>query len=246
MPQVWREPTLLPCNQCGEIFKPSASQRRLAAGHNPIYCSVACADAYVLEANFAAKCRHCQRQFVVRWADGFYDYIWDAEKNNFCSLDCLYAHLINHQQISLPPVPAARVRSLALLTASDEISDRAVGTTPQLNLFNRVAEVFAGRWELEYSVATGLYQRDKRKLYRIDIAHPQLKIAIECDGLSHRRRAAQVSDAVRDMALAQHGWVTLRFPYYRIKHDMSGCLEAVAEAIAHQERKKQEEGKQKL
>lgn len=46
--------------------------------------------------------------------------------------------------------------------------------------------------------------------YKIDLAHPGAKIAIEIDGSSHKGRAA--SDARKDSVLVSKGWRVLRFP----------------------------------
>lgn len=47
--------------------------------------------------------------------------------------------------------------------------------------------------------------------YRIDLAHPHHKVAVECDGRSHRRPSMIGMDQTRDDWLASVGWSVLRF-----------------------------------
>jgi hypothetical protein len=58
----------------------------------------------------------------------------------------------------------------------------------------------------------------------LDAALPELKIAVEMDGMAfHDSPDARERDRRRDVALATLGWVVLRFSYRRLTSDPDGC-----------------------
>ncbi len=67
--------------------------------------------------------------------------------------------------------------------------------------------------------------------YRIDIAFPNVKMAIECDGRAYHSTPGQIAhDQRRDQYMAGLGWTVLRFTGSRIHRDLSGCLDDVTKA----------------
>lgn len=72
-----------------------------------------------------------------------------------------------------------------------------------------------------YSVTTQV----KVGRYRIDIAIPSHKIAIECDGkASHTAPSDKARDRRKDAFLRRNGWRVLRFSGRRIYRDLRGIL----------------------
>jgi very-short-patch-repair endonuclease len=65
--------------------------------------------------------------------------------------------------------------------------------------------------------------------FRVDIALPALRIAIECDGWTHHGtyRQAHRADRERQNLLVLHGWRVLRFTTSQIQHDEVGILESI-------------------
>lgn len=65
--------------------------------------------------------------------------------------------------------------------------------------------------------------------FRVDIALPALRIAIECDGWTHhgKHRQAHRTDRERQNLLVLHGWRVLRFTTSQIQHDEVGILESI-------------------
>lgn len=222
------------CCRCGMSFPPSAGQLRLIRHKQPVYCSAQCGDLGVLESAQKVVCLNCSKHFAIHWGRGFDDYLWDSEKNNFCSLSCLYDYLMRNKQVSFPPLGANHLIPLALMAGMDETGSRGAGTRPQQLLFSRLSEAIPGSWMLEYSISTGLLQPGKPKYYRIDIANPDLLLAIECDGPSHETRKSQISDRVRDLVLSECGWKTLRFTYSQIESNIEKCIDEIAKAILWQ------------
>ncbi|MHB8916073.1 MAG: endonuclease domain-containing protein [Thiobacillus sp.] len=64
-------------------------------------------------------------------------------------------------------------------------------------------------WTAEYALSLGKRQAGYPTCYKLDLACPQLKIAIEVDGASHHSRKEQ--DKKKDAKLASLGWTVLRF-----------------------------------
>jgi len=69
--------------------------------------------------------------------------------------------------------------------------------------------------------------------YKIDIAFPVAKLAIECDGAEyHRSNIQQLErDQKRDIYLARKGWRTMRFAGIEIRRDIKFCIKKIKEAI---------------
>ena len=70
----------------------------------------------------------------------------------------------------------------------------------------RVALVLAGLPpEVQYPVVAG------GRRYRLDLAYPEHRIAVEYDGAEHRGQRRARLDLVREAALTAAGWRILRF-----------------------------------
>lgn len=63
-------------------------------------------------------------------------------------------------------------------------------------------------WPMEYPIPTG---NRSWPAAVVDLANPELRIAIECDGASHRTRKQKNRDARKQTMLAALGWTLLRF-----------------------------------
>jgi len=64
--------------------------------------------------------------------------------------------------------------------------------------------------------------------YRADFAFPSQRLVVEADGRDWHDPAR---DAVRDKALRALGWVTLRFPGWRIHHELDVVLDEIEAAL---------------
>lgn len=64
-------------------------------------------------------------------------------------------------------------------------------------------------WRAEYALSLGPRKAGYPTHYKLDLANPALRIAIEVDGLSHHSR--RHLDAKKDTKLASLGWIVLRF-----------------------------------
>ena len=71
--------------------------------------------------------------------------------------------------------------------------------------------------------------RTKGKTYKLDLAYPAVKLAIEYDGYDvHTMRTVFESDPVRDMDLEDEDWRVLHFTRSSSRHDV---VERVANAL---------------
>jgi hypothetical protein len=84
------------------------------------------------------------------------------------------------------------------------------------------------QWPVEFVVKTGATKGDGRPFhYKLDIAHPLLKVAVEVDGRSHRSMTVRQSDARKDLFLKSSGWTVLRFSNQQVMDDLAGCVQMV-------------------
>lgn len=63
--------------------------------------------------------------------------------------------------------------------------------------------------------------------YKIDVAHPRLKVAVEIDGSSHTSRKVQRSDARKGAFLASNGWEVVRVTNADVSDRLSDCLRQI-------------------
>jgi hypothetical protein len=71
------------------------------------------------------------------------------------------------------------------------------------------------------------------RCYRIDLAYPELKIAIELDGrATHLVEDAFEADRVRQNRLELAGWLVLRYTWQRFLEDPAAIVDEVRRAIA--------------
>lgn len=83
-------------------------------------------------------------------------------------------------------------------------------------------------WETEHIVRTGRPRRPGLPThYKIDIANPVRRIAVEVDGMSHRAVSRQEQDTKKDRFLAGNGWTVLRFSNQQVMDDLEACVRTV-------------------
>jgi very-short-patch-repair endonuclease len=73
--------------------------------------------------------------------------------------------------------------------------------------------------------------RIQGRRYRIDLAYPDKKVAIELDGQVHREREVWESDHVRQNALVNAGWRVLRFTWKQYRESPGSIFREVSHAL---------------
>jgi hypothetical protein len=72
--------------------------------------------------------------------------------------------------------------------------------------------------------------------YRVDLAYPDAKLAVELDGRAYHASSAQwARDIARDLELAKLGWQTIRLSHRRLTTDVEGCRRDVLAVLAHRQ-----------
>jgi hypothetical protein len=85
-------------------------------------------------------------------------------------------------------------------------------------------------WVAEYVVPTGVPRRNEQHLpthYKVDVAYPERRWAIEVDGSSHSALAAQARDQKKDRFLVGCGWRVLRVSNQRIVQELVSVLKEI-------------------
>ena len=92
-------------------------------------------------------------------------------------------------------------------------------TPPQLALSEALG------WPMEVVVATKVPRGQGYPTnYKLDLAHPSLKVAIEVDGNSHHSR--REIDRKKDDFLRGRGWIVLRFTNREVTERLADCVRA--------------------
>ena len=70
------------------------------------------------------------------------------------------------------------------------------------------------------------------QLYRIDVAWPNIKLAVESDGGYHKKLEQQQNDRKKDAFLRDHGWTVLRFWNKEVILDTTRIREVIESTIS--------------
>jgi hypothetical protein len=86
-----------------------------------------------------------------------------------------------------------------------------------------------GPWVLNHIVPNGQGSRARGlpSHYKIDIASPPKKLAIEVDGFSHSSMERREQDARKTSTLIGYGWTVLRFTNKQVKTELQSALDTV-------------------
>src|SRR6056297_3449956 len=101
-------------------------------------------------------------------------------------------------------------------------------TIPQLSLYNELIKK-DDSFQMEYIEKTGKLRKIYKAPYhyKIDIASPIHKIAIEVDGLSHLALKTKECDERKTKLLNSKGWKVLRLSNKQIQEDLTSCVRMV-------------------
>lgn len=186
-----------------------------------------------------SKGRFCDRTCSARWRMSRPEYVakLNTPKRRAASRAGMVklrqrpdvqAKLTAHLQGDTNPFRDPAVQAKARLAAREAGYPGLTGgngtglTVPQALLCARLG------WPAEIVIRTGR-GRPYPTSYKVDIGSPELRIAVEVDGQSHRNPGARARDAKKDALLTELGWTVLRFPNARIVKDLDAV---VAEVLA--------------
>src|SRR6266536_3164903 len=158
-----------------------------------------------------------------------------TEKQRQASLENLEATrqspaMLEYLHSDRNPIKDPVVRAKAHLTLAQQGYKHLTGgngslSVPQLLLYTQLQLLTKLTWSLEIPAKT------IGKHYVIDIAHVDLKIAIEVDGNSHLTKERQRIDQEKDKFLTSTGWTIFRFTNSEVLKDSTLCVKKVHECI---------------
>ena len=97
-------------------------------------------------------------------------------------------------------------------------------TEPQQRLLGALPE----GWVAEHVCPTGARIKGGPPThYKIDVAQPEVKIAVEIDGFSHTTHSRKAADRRKDRWLSDHGWLVFRFSNQEVLSLTSSVIERI-------------------
>lgn len=177
------------------------------------------------------KCGFCGKVF---------DLSWPSAPHRFCSRSCASRWKHTQQSFRERFYTAARAKNISIaltgrtlsLKTRKAISERLkhAGCKPRIHGGNGTGPTKSERILLNalpntiynYVVKTG-----SRRRYLIDVALPNLKIAVEVDGPSHRALSVKKRDHEKEAFLKAHGWTVFRFTNEQVLQNLAECLKAI-------------------
>lgn len=226
------EQRVIPCTQCGETVTASGHQLANWKKSGRIYCGPECVRAMKQAAGAKRRgrrpeppCTVCGSTVKLSEQSKSRLDMWTSAGRAYCSDTCRDAWV--QQDVSERMARTNRTHASDRMRRdnpmhSAEVRERMSGTLKRIGHRppqrggngsgltepqRRLAE-FLG-WETE----TVIVPRDGEMPwhYRVDIAHPTMKVAVEVDGGSHFSLERQASDRRKDERLSALGWLVLRF-----------------------------------
>lgn len=132
--------------------------------------------------------------------------------------------LVTTERVAAAIVPGTRRRPelLELLTICDGSQSEA-----EIAMLLLIRAALLPEPIRQYAVAAG------GRRYRLDIAYPEVRLAIEVDGKAwHFTAERRTADIARDARLAADGWLTLRFTYEQLTTDADWVVRCISAALA--------------
>jgi very-short-patch-repair endonuclease len=139
----------------------------------------------------------------------------------------LRAALVTKEELAAELLSHARLRGVRQAAGILEIANARAESPPESRV--RYVLLEAG---MVCAVQHDVHAEDGRWIARVDLAIPELKIAIEYDGREvHERQDVFVRDRRRQNALVEAGWVVLRFTAADMRDHGAGVVSVVAAAV---------------
>lgn len=146
----------------------------------------------------------------------------DARRRGLIDWDGLLAVLVAHARRGRGGVAALRAildEHFGEVAVTDSGFERMVVAL--------LCEAGLPRPVIQHEVAIGA------RTYRLDLAYPEAKVAVELDGSHHLRRDVWESDRIRQNALVLAGWCVLRFTWRDYLEHQGRLVAEVRSALRH-------------
>lgn len=196
----------LECKVCGkEVVGLSLSKAREAHRENYVYCSPV-----------------CKKQFTSKL------FSKTMRATNLKRRHLLSARMKQKNPTKMPGVLERISTSMRGRTFLSRGGNGQL-TVPQMKL----AELTG--LPTEFAVITGEARNHFKSVphcYKVDLACPEVKLAIEVDGNTHKTKRWKFLDARKTEILNSIGWTVLRFWNKEVMEDGTACAEKVASTIS--------------
>ena len=232
-------PRILPCSRCLEPVT------KTVTGANPAVFCDACRAARREERRkrVATTCSTCGVVFTL---DGRQGLERARQPRTYCSAECRHAAMSTaasrYAKIRAPEssirmrernpmhTPGVKERVAASRRATGDWAPSVRGgngrgpTEPQKKLLDALG---AG-WGVELAIPTSLPRGSGYPTaYKVDLALPSAKMAVEVDGHTHNSPRQRALDRKKDECLRGLGWRVWRFSNRAAMDDTEGCVRTV-------------------
>lgn len=216
------------CTYCKNIYSLPFSSAKTSK-----FCSKICKDAKARENGEDRNCLHCGKLFHASPNR--------LKRGKFCSVQCDSDYARAQPEYQIP----RRVRWRNCPTTclhcgktyfvynyelkTTKYCSRECLNRSTLNFVSSIEKTMKAKLEEK-----GYYPIDQYKLgkYTIDLAFPDQKLAVECDGdYWHNLPAAKEKDARKDKFLNEKGWQVLRLKEHEINGDVESCAIKVCKVL---------------
>jgi hypothetical protein len=206
----------LKCEWCGTSFRRQKRQR---------FCGPSCSAKWRMSRpDFVASLHTPKRAEACRQ-------VMQRLRRNPQAMENLRRYLLSGRNPFRDPVKRAEAQRKAhsrLAASGYRTLNGGNGrgpTRPQLMLATLLG------WPTEYVVPTkGLPGYPSH--YKLDIANPKRRIAIEVDGQSHSSKAVRAKDIKKTRFLEERGWTVLRFRNAEVLRNLSAVLWVIQQALS--------------
>lgn len=206
----------LKCEWCGTSFRRERRQR---------FCGPSCSAKWRMSRpDFVASLHTPQRAEACRQA-------MQRLRRNPKAMEKLRRYLPSDRNPFRNPVKRAEAQNKAhrkLMASGYRMLNGGNGkgpTRPQLMLVSLLG------WPTKYVVPTkGLPGYPSH--YKLDIANPERRVAIEVDGQSHSSKAVRAKDIKKTRFLEERGWTVLRFRNAEVLKDLPAVLQVIRQTLS--------------
>lgn len=191
------------CTWCGkEIAFPSKAQKDGFMRRGRIYCSKACGDSF--------------RRLI------------SSQTMRETNLRLASDRMKSRNPMSNPSSREKMKKSLSGRTPTSRMGNGMGLTKPQAILLSKLSKY---RPAAEYPVSTNGIE-GLPTCYKVDIAIPEIKLAIEVDGRSHRAIQRKIEDKKKDDFLCSIGWMVERIKNEEILNCADAFVSRLEDEIA--------------
>lgn len=238
---------LLRCIQCQQDFAPTNAQRVLwyKTKKQRVYCSKDCSRTHQRGPTVELSCTNCQQPFIPNEVQRK-QWLNTGRKRAYCSVDCLTAYCATLSSRTMAatnrkyassrmrernPMRHSAIRDRVSKTMKDRGCCPTIrgGNGKPLPVPQRTLWLALGaEWLTEFVVPTRIPMGNGYPTcYKIDIAHPMLRLGIEVDGNSHKPIKRQQQDQKKEEVLHGKGWTILRFSNQAVMERLEECVQTV-------------------